>query len=136
VNAQDWALRIALAIGFLIDASVGLISLFAQPLLPKLLDVPLKDPAMATILGGELLVAAAIYAFPLRDPVRFKPLLWVCALDQLFGVALPLYEIVRGAIPATMKTVWPMPLQLLLVAVYIAGALRQPAKPKPPPLPR
>jgi hypothetical protein len=136
VNAQDWALRIALGAGFLIDAYVGLVALFAQRLLPKLLDVPLKDPTLATLLGGELLVAAAVYAFPLRDPIRFKPLLWVCAVDQLFGVTLPLYEMSRGALPATMKTVGPMPLQLLLVAVYIAGALRQPAKPRPPPLPR
>jgi hypothetical protein len=135
VNAHEWALRIALGVGFLIDACVGLVSLFAQPLLPTLFDIPVKDAATATILGGELLVAAAVYAFPLRDAVRFRPLLWVCALDQLFGVALPLDEIVRGALPATMKTVGPMPLQLLLVAVYVAGAIR-PVKRTPPPLPR
>lgn len=115
-------LRIALAIGFGIDALVGLLCVFAQPLLEPLLDIPVKDPAVTTIAGGELLVAAGIYAFVFRNPQRWRPLLWLCALDQTLGVLLPAIEIARGHAPATVKTLGPMPLQLLLAAVYVAGA--------------
>jgi hypothetical protein len=103
---------------------VGFVSIFAQPLYPQLLDVPLRDPGLATILGGELLVAAAVYLFPLRDPVRFRPLLWICALDQAFGVALPVYLMLNGAMPASLKTIGPIPFQLALIAVYVASARR------------
>jgi hypothetical protein len=115
-------LRFALVIGFCIDAFVGMLCLLAQPLLQPLLDIPVKDPAVTTIAGGELVVAAGIYAFVLRDPQRWRPLLWLCALDQFFGVLLPAIEIARGHAPATLKTLGPMPLQLALVAVYVAGA--------------
>jgi hypothetical protein len=115
-------LRIALVIGFCIDASVGVLCLVAQPLLQPLLDIPVRDPAVTTIAGGELVVAAGIYAFVLRDPRRWRPLLWLCALDQFFGVLLPAIEIAHGHAPATLKTLGPMPLQLVLVAVYVAGA--------------
>jgi hypothetical protein len=115
-------LRIALAIGFCIDALVGLLCVFAQPLLQPLLDIPVKDPAVTTIAGGELLVAAGIYAFVLRDTQRWRPLLWLCALDQTLGVVLPAIEIARGHAPATLKTLGPMPLQLILIAIYVAGA--------------
>jgi hypothetical protein len=67
------ALRIALIFGFCIDAGVGLLCLVAQPLLQPLLDLPVKDPAVTTIAGGELVVAAGIYAFVLRDPRRWQP---------------------------------------------------------------
>jgi hypothetical protein len=117
-------LRVALLCGFAIDAGVGSLALFAQPLMQPLLDLPLKDPALTTILGGELLVVAGVYAIVLRDPVRWRPLLWLCALDQFLGVLLPALEIVRGHAPATMKTLGPMPFQLALVAVFITGAVR------------
>ena len=116
------ALRIALVIGFCIDAGVGLLCLFAQPLLQPLLDIPVKDPAVTTIAGGELIVASAIYALVLRDAKRWQALLWLCALDQVFGVVLPALEIARGHAPATFKTLAPMPLQLVLIAFYIVGA--------------
>ncbi len=117
-------LRIALAAGFCIDFFVGLLCVFAQPLLQPLLDIPVKDPAVTTIAGGELLVAAGIYAFVFRDPQRWRPLLWLCALDQAFGVLLPAIEIARGHAPATLKTLGPMPLQLLLMVIYIVSARR------------
>ena len=117
-------LRVALVCGFAIDAGVGLLALFAQPLMEPLLDLPLKDPALTTILGGELLVVASVYAIVLRDPVRWRPLLWLCALDQFLGVLLPALEIARGHAPASIKTLGPMPFQLALVAVFIAGAVR------------
>jgi hypothetical protein len=116
------ALRVALVIGFCIDAFVGILCLVAQPLLEPLLDIPVKDPAVTTIAGGELLVAAGIYAFVLRDPRRWQPLLWLCALDQTFGVLLPALEIARGHAPATLKTLGPMPLQAILAALFVAGA--------------
>ncbi len=115
-------LRIALAAGFCIDAFVGILCLLAQPLLEPLLDIPVKDPAVTTIAGGELLVAAGLYAFVFCDPRRWRPLLWLCALDQAFGVLLPAIEIARGHAPATLKTLGPMPFQLVLIAVYAAGA--------------
>ncbi len=117
-------LRIALAVGFCIDFFVGLLCVVAQPLLQPLLDIPVKDPAVTAIAGGELLVAAGIYAFVFRDPQRWRPLLWLCALDQTLGVVLPAIEIARGHAPATLKTLSPMPLQLLLVGIYITGARR------------
>ncbi|MDB5094691.1 MAG: hypothetical protein JWO85_2792 [Candidatus Eremiobacteraeota bacterium] len=117
-------LRVALVCGFAIDAGVGSLALFAQPLMQPLLDLPPKDPALTTILGGELLVVAGVYAIVLRDPVRWRPLLWLCALDQFLGVLLPALEIVRGHAPATMKTLGPMPFQLALVALFITGAVR------------
>jgi hypothetical protein len=117
-------LRIALAIGFCIDFFVGLLCVFAQPLLQPLLDIPVRDPAVTTIAGGELIVAAGIYAFVFSDPRRWRPLLWLCALDQTLGVLLPALEIARGHAPATLKTLGPMPLQAILVAVYAASARR------------
>jgi hypothetical protein len=122
-------LRAALALGFCIDFFVGVLALVAQPLLGPLLDIPVRDPAVTTIAGGELVVAAGIYAFVLVDPRRWRPLLWLCALDQTFGVLLPALEIARGHAPATFKTLGPMPLQLLLVAVYVAAARREVAPP-------
>jgi ABC-type Fe3+-siderophore transport system permease subunit len=118
-------LRIALAIGFCIDAFVGILCLVAQPLLQPLLDIPVKDPAVTTIAGGELLVAAGIYAFVFRDPQRWRPLLWLCALDQAFGVLLPALEIARWHAPATWKTLGPMPLQLILCGIFVWAATRR-----------
>jgi hypothetical protein len=117
-------LRVALIIGLCVDAFVGLMGLFAQPLIPTLLNVPVKDPALTTLFGGELIVAALIYALPLRDERRFAPLLWLCALDQTQGVILPLVEIARDRIPASLATIGPMPFQLALVAIYVVGVVR------------
>ena len=120
-------LRIALIAGFCIDFGVGLLALVAQPLLQPLLDIPVKDPAVTTIAGGELIVASALYAFVLRDPRRWQPLLWLCVLDQTFGVVLPALEIARGHAPATLKTLGPMPFQAILIAIYLIAAWRGPA---------
>lgn len=120
-------LRIALIAGFCIDFGVGLLALVAQPLLQPLLDIPVKDPAVTTIAGGELIVASALYAFVLRDPRRWQPLLWLCVLDQTFGVVLPALEIARGHAPATLKTLGPMPFQAILIAIYLIAARRGPA---------
>ena len=117
-------LLVALAIGFLIDAVVGLVALVAQPLLQPLFDIPLKDSAVTMIAGGELVVASCIYAFVFRDPKRWQPFLWVLALDQIFGVLLPAVAMLQGTAPVTFKTVAPMPLQLALVIVYIIAARR------------
>lgn len=118
-------LRVALAVGFCIDAFVGLLCLFAQPLLPALLDVPVKDPAAVMLGGGELIVAAGVYALAFRDPRRFRPLLWLCALDQCFAVALPAVQIGAGNIPGTLKTIGPLPVQALLAIVFATAAARR-----------
>jgi hypothetical protein len=118
------AVRVALALGFCIDAFVGLLCLFAQPLIEPLLGLAVRDPAMTTIAGGELIVAACVYALAFRDPLRWRPLLWICALDQTLGIVLPALEIARGNAPASFKTFGPMPFQAVLVALCVAYAAR------------
>jgi hypothetical protein len=118
------AVCIALALGGAIDAYVGLLSLFAPQLLQPLLDIPVKDPTAVQFAGGEFVVAALVYAFALRDPVRLRPLLWVCALDQLFAVVLPALAVAHGVVPGTWKIVAPIPFQALLGVLFVAYAAR------------
>jgi hypothetical protein len=117
-------LRVALAIGFLIDFGVAVISLFAPQLLQSLFDIPVKDVMTVQIAGGEFAVAAFVYALAFRDPVRFRALLWICALDQLFAVVLPALGVARGDIPGTWKVVAPIPFQALLAILFGVYALR------------
>jgi hypothetical protein len=123
------AVRIVLAIGFAIDAYVALLALFAQGLLEPLLDIPVRDPALTSIVGGEFAVVACVYAVAFRDPRRWSVLLWICALDQLAAVVLPALAIVHGQIPATFKTVGPIPVQavMALALAWGAGNARRPA---------
>ncbi len=118
------AVRVALAIGVCIDGFVGLLCLFGQPLIEPLLGLAVRDPAMTTIAGGELIVAACVYALAFSDPARWRPLLWICALDQTLGIVLPALEIARGNAPATFKTLGPMPFQAILVILYVVSAAR------------
>jgi hypothetical protein len=115
-------LRIGLAIGFCVDFFVGMLSLFAPQLLKPLLDIPVKDSTIAQFAGGEFVVAALVYAIAFRDPRRFRILLWLCALDQLFGVVLPALAVAHGTIPGTWKIVAPIPFQFLLAVLFVAGA--------------
>ncbi len=114
-------LGVALAIGLAIDAFVGIFGLFFQPYLGPLLDIPMKDPALTTIAGGEFIVVACVYAIALRDPVRYRALLWICALDQVFAALLPGVEIMRGNIAASWKTVGPIPLDAALAIIIALG---------------
>jgi hypothetical protein len=116
------AVRIALALGFVVDAGVGVLCIFGQPLLAPLLGVPVRDPAITAFLGGELIVASAVYVLAFLDPERRRVLLWICALDQTLGVVIPAFQIAAGHVDATLQTLGPMPLQLVLVALYVAGA--------------
>ncbi|MBV8751186.1 MAG: hypothetical protein JO103_15870 [Candidatus Eremiobacteraeota bacterium] len=123
---RDWftiILRIALAIGVCIDGFVGLLSLFAPQLLEPLFDVPVKDVTAVQIAGGEFVVAALVYALAFADPRRFRALLWLCALDQLFAVVLPALALAHGAMPATWKTIAPIPFQALLALLFAYAAL-------------
>lgn len=115
-------LRIALAIGCAIDCYVAALSLFAPQLIEPLLDIPVHDPTLAQIAGGEYVVAALCYALALRDPVRFRALLWVCALDQAFAVVLPALGVARGQLPASWKIIAPIPFDALLGAIYVRYA--------------
>jgi hypothetical protein len=124
VNRFTLVVRVALAIGFLIDGSVGMISLFAPGLIQPLFDIPVKDATFAPIAGAEFIVAAGMYALTFADPTRFRPLLWLCALDQVFAVVLPALAVARGDFPATWKVVAPIPLSALLVLVYAVYAAR------------
>lgn len=117
-------LRIALAIGFLVDFSVAILALFFQSAMGPLLDIPLKDPAATTIAGGEFVVVSLVYLAVLRAPLRYRALLFVLFLDQLFAIALPAYEIGRGNVVATWKTVGPMPGNALLAAIYLFALFR------------
>jgi hypothetical protein len=116
--------RIGLAIGFCIDAFVGVISVFAPQLLQPLLDVPVTDLTTAQIGGGEFVVAALVYALAFADPRRFRVLLWLCALDQLFAVVLPALAVAHGAIPGTWKIIAPIPFQALLAVLFAVYAAR------------
>jgi hypothetical protein len=124
-------LRAALAIGFLIDFGVGAVSVVAPQLLQPLFDVPIKDVMTAQIAGGELVVASLVYALAFRDPVRFRALLWICALDQLFAVVLPSLGIARGDLPASWKIVAPIPFQALLALLFVVYAVRRTPSPQP-----
>ncbi|MBV8580809.1 MAG: hypothetical protein JO225_05175 [Candidatus Eremiobacteraeota bacterium] len=123
---RDWftiVLRVALAIGFGIDGFVGVLSLFAPQLLEPLLDVPVKDITAVQIGGGEFVVAALVYALAFADPRRFRPLLWLCALDQLFAVVLPALALAHGTVPGTWKIIAPIPFQALLALLFAYAAL-------------
>ena len=115
-------LRMAVAIGFCVDAGVAILALFFQAQLGPLLDIPLKDPALTTIAGGEFIVVALVYALVFREPERYRSLLWLCALDQAFAVLLPGIEIARGNVAATFKTLGPIPFSALLAVLYAWGA--------------
>ncbi len=117
-------LRIALAIGILVDGGVGILCLFFQPLVGPLVGVPLHDPPIARFLGGELIVVACLYAILARDPLRYPQLLWLCALDQTFAALLPMIELSSGSIPASWQTIGPIPFSLLLASIYGYGARR------------
>jgi hypothetical protein len=116
--------RVGLVIGGAIDAYVGVLSLFAPQLIQPLLDIPVKDPALMQFAGGEFVVAALVYALAFRDPVRLRPLLWVCALDQLFAVVLPALAVAHGVFPGTWKVVAPIPFQALLGVLFVVYAAR------------
>ena len=117
-------LRVALAFGLAIDLYVGVIALFAPQLIEPLMDIPVHDPGFAQLAGGEFVVAALVYALVLWDPRRFRLLLWLCALDQLFAVVMPANAILHGAIPSTWKTVAPIPFQALLMLLFAFAAAR------------
>jgi len=116
--------RVALALGFVIDGCVGLVALFAPQLSAPLFDVPIRDTLIGGLAGGEFLVVALVYALAFSDPRRYRALLWLCALDQFFAVVLPAFGIAHGALPATWKIVAPIPLSALLVLIFVAGATR------------
>ena len=121
---RDVVVRVGLAIGGAIDLYVGVLSLFAPQLIPPLLDIPVKDPALVQLAGGEYVVAALVYALSFRDPVRFRPLLWLCVLDQLFAVVLPALDVAHGTLPSTWKIVAPIPFQALLAVLFAVYAAR------------
>ena len=118
------ALRAGLAIAFGIDLYVGVIALFAPQLIAPLMDIPVHDPAFAQLAGGEFVVATLVYALAFRDPRRFRVLLWLCALDQVFAVVMPALAVAHGAIPSTWKTVAPIPFQALLALLFAFAAAR------------
>jgi hypothetical protein len=120
--ARERVVWIAVVVGLCIDGGVALISLLFQGALEPLFDIPLKDPAMTTIAGGEYVVVALVYALFLRDPRRYHPLLWLLALDQGLAASLPLLEMLRGHVVATYKTIGPIPISLILAAIYCWGA--------------
>ena len=116
--------RVALAIGFAIDAFVGVLALFAPQLMQPLLDIPVRDPTLAQFAGAEFVVVALVYALAFRDPVRFRAVLWICAADQLFAVVMPVLALAHGAVPPTWKIVAPIPFQALLAVLFAVYAAR------------
>lgn len=122
-------LRVGLAIGFCIDFYVGMLSLFAPQLIQPLLDIPVRDPVVVQLAGGEYVVAALVYALAFRDPRRLRVLLWLCALDQAFAVVMPALAVAHGEIPNTWKIVAPIPFQAVLALLFAYAATR-PAAPR------
>jgi hypothetical protein len=116
--------RVIVALGFCIDAGVARLARVCQALLGPLFDLPLKDPALTTIAGGEYVVVALVYVLVFRDPHRYRTLLWLCTLDQLLAAVLPALEIARGNVVATYKTVGPIPLSVVLACAYAWCAIR------------
>ena len=57
---------------------------------------------------------------------RFAPFLWLVALDQFFAGVIPAWEISRGHVVATWKTIGPIPLNLVLATVYGLAARATP----------
>jgi hypothetical protein len=60
----------------------------------------------------------------LREPRRYRALLWLCVLDQAFAVVMPALAVVHGEIPNSWKILAPIPFQALLAVLFVAGALR------------
>jgi hypothetical protein len=121
-------IRVAAAIGLCIDVGVAIVALFFQSLLGPLFDLPLKDPALTTIAGGEYVVVALVYVLVIREPQRYRALLWLCALDQAFAALLPGLEIARGNVIASPKTLGPIPVSAALALVYAWLAARARAR--------
>jgi hypothetical protein len=115
-------LRVALVVGAFIDFFVAIVVMVFPQSSAALFDIPVHDPTAALLGGGELLVAGFIYVLILRDVERFRPFLWLVALDQLFAALLPGIEVLRGHLPATLKILAPMPINLALVVVYVLAA--------------
>jgi hypothetical protein len=111
--------KAALIIGAGIDFFVGLLCLFFPDAIGPLLDFPVNDFSLARVTGGELFVAGAVYVLTFRNPRRFQPLFFICALDQIFAAIIPAVEIALGRVPATFKTVGPIPLNLILCGIFV-----------------
>jgi hypothetical protein len=118
------AVRIGLAIGFCIDVWVGVLALFAPQAIPSLLDIPMHDATLAMLAGGEYVVVALVYALAFSDPRRFRALLLICAVDQLFAVVMPALLVAHGVVPGTWKVIAPIPFQALLALLFAVYAAR------------
>jgi len=118
-------LRVALVAGALIDFFVAAILMLFPSASKPLFDIPAPDVTTALLGGGELIVAGLVYVVILRDVDRFRPLLWLVALDQVFAALLPGIEMLRGHVPATFKTIAPMPINAVLVFIYVWSARSQ-----------
>lgn len=122
----DRIVRVAIGLGAVIDATVAVLALFFQSLLGPLFDIPVKDPALTTIAGGEYVVVTLLYVALLRDLERFRGLLWLIAVDQALAAVIPAYTIARGQVVATWKTLGPIPFSVVLAIVYAVAAARGP----------
>jgi hypothetical protein len=71
------------AISLLYDASAGLTLLFFRDILQVGFNVPPAYPPIHVDLNGIFLTFVGIgYLLPYRDPIRYRPYIWI------FGVAL------------------------------------------------
>lgn len=120
-NLKTNILRIALIVGAVGDIGIAIFCWFFQALLGPVLDVPTKDPALTTIAGGEYLIVGILYILAYRNLKQYRPLLWLFAIDQLFAIVLPLLEMSRGNAIISWKTLGPMPLNAILLGIYVWG---------------
>jgi hypothetical protein len=118
-------LRLIVACGFFLDAGVGLIALVLPQQLDPWLDIPYRNnPALAAFGGSEFLVVAVVYVLVFLEPRRRAFLFWILALDQTFATIVPAIEVLRGHIPASIKTIGPIPFVAALALAYVWAALR------------
>ena len=77
-HAMFRSLRSVCIISLLYDLALGLgLLLFAGPMASRFGAPPPSPPLLADLLGLFALAIATCYLFPLKEPARWHPLLWV-----------------------------------------------------------
>jgi hypothetical protein len=118
--------QVALVVGGLMDAWVGLLALLLPRFLGPLLDIPAVDPTWTAFAGAEFLVVAVVYFLILRDMERFRPFMLVVAFDQFLAAFGPLIMIWHGQLPNTWKTAGPLPVNFALwLILAFAGSQKR-----------
>jgi hypothetical protein len=100
-------LSLIAAISGIYDALLGIAMLAARGSLARLFDVPLPVPAIHAELNGVFLIAVAVgYAWPWREPQKYRWYLWVMGpLLKGGGAAIIALDVALGRSPAAFLTI-------------------------------